>query len=95
MVSFATEGRFEDALTAGENLLNIESQFNKKYWVQRADIYLKLFDMANQLNTSKKEKMRTRQYLQSSYDICVIISPFSKTTRFCANGSNQLQEPRV
>ena len=92
MVSFATESRFEDALTAGENLLNIESQFNTKCWVQRADIYLKLFDMANQLNTSKKEKMRTRQYLQSSYDICVIISPFSKTTRFCANGLNQMVE---
>ena len=96
MLSLDTEGRLEDALEVGENLLKTDAQLNTACWVQRADIYFKLFEMAaDQPNRSEKEKMRIRQYLQSTHDICMIISPYGKITRFCVKGLNQLQEPKV
>ena len=91
MTSLATEGRVQDALKTGDKLLEIDAQLNTS-WGQRADIYFKLFEMSNQLNRSKKEMRRTRQYLQSTHDIHQIISPFSEITSACLEGLNRYSE---
>ena len=77
MLISGSKGRIEDALNAGDRVLEIEKELNFS-WNQRAIINWDMYEMA--IASEKKDDARAKKYLQNSLEINKIIAPYSKDT---------------
>ncbi len=78
----ASEGRIEDALTAGEKLLKIDRNLNISSWADRAAFNFYVFELS--MANSKTER-KALKYLQCSFEVGRLLAPYSEDTRLYEN----------
>ena len=83
----ASKGRIEEALKAGEKLLEIDMELNIVPWSQRAVIYFNLFEIAMPVS-----KLRAQKYLEKSLELDKIVAPFCQQTGVCEKLLKELDE---
>jgi len=80
MLKLGSKGRIEDALKAGDRLLEIEKELNFS-WNLRAIINWDMYEMA--VASEKMDDARAKKYLQNYLEINKIMAPYSKYTEPC------------